>query len=161
MLNLPILVGLDYHSNVIQVCVMGPKKKIYVNTSVENDPEAVFRVVCRFGSNVHIAIEACTRQDDCKVNNGGILNFAQSRRAAKELKCIININKFWLITFFIEVTGSSVLMARAEISGSFPYFCPLRSRMISSWMAVGTRLYLRNSILNVPCPCVMLRRFVA
>ena len=53
MLNLPIFVGLDYHSKMIQVCVMNQKRKILVSTSVENDPEAVFRVVCLFGTNDH------------------------------------------------------------------------------------------------------------
>ena len=64
MPNLPVFVGLDYHSKMIQVCVMDQKKKIPVNTSVANDPEAVFRVVCPFGSNVHVAVEACTGSSD-------------------------------------------------------------------------------------------------
>ena len=32
--------------------------------------------------------------------------------------------------------------------------------VISSWMFVGTRRYLENSMVKVPCPCVMLRRSV-
>ena len=45
------------------------------------------------------------------------------------------------------------------------YFAPTSccfffSAMISSWMLPGTRRYLENSIVNVPCPCVMLRRSV-
>ena len=64
MLSLPVFVGLDYHSKVVQVCVMDQKRNILLNTSVENDPEAVFRIVCPFGSNVHVVIEACTGAAD-------------------------------------------------------------------------------------------------
>ena len=45
MFNLPIFVGLDYHQKSIQVCVMDQQRKILTNQTVENDPEAVFRVV--------------------------------------------------------------------------------------------------------------------
>lgn len=60
MFNLPLFVGLDYHQNIIQVCVMDQTRKILANESVENSPEAVARVVLRFGSKVNVAIEACT-----------------------------------------------------------------------------------------------------
>ena len=45
MLNLPVYVGLDYHSKTIQVCVMDKDKNILANQSVANDPEAVWKVV--------------------------------------------------------------------------------------------------------------------
>jgi len=60
MFNLPLFVGLDYHTHTIQVCVMNQQRQILVNQSVANDPEAVFRLVAPFGSNVHVAIEAST-----------------------------------------------------------------------------------------------------
>jgi len=60
MFNLPLFVGIDYHQETIQVCVMDQTRKILVNRSVKNDPEAVFRVVAPYGSNVHVAIEAST-----------------------------------------------------------------------------------------------------
>jgi transposase len=60
MFNLPVFVGIDYHQKVIQVCVIDQQKKILANQTVENDPEAVFRVVAPFGNNVHAAIEAST-----------------------------------------------------------------------------------------------------
>ena len=60
MFNLPIFVGIDYHQKTIQVCVMDQQRKILTNQTVGNDPEAVFRVVAPFGSNVHAAIEAST-----------------------------------------------------------------------------------------------------
>jgi transposase len=60
MFNLPVFVGIDYHQKVIQVCVIDQQKNILVNQTAENDPEAVFRIVAPFGSNVHAAIEAST-----------------------------------------------------------------------------------------------------
>ena len=36
----------------------------------------------------------------------------------------------------------------------------LRSATISSWTLAGTRLYFDSSIVNVPWPCVWLRRSV-
>jgi len=69
MFSLPIFVGLDYHQKVIQVCVMDQNRKILLNQTVENDPDAVHRVVTPFGSgsNVQVAIEAST----------GVANFAE------------------------------------------------------------------------------------
>ena len=37
MFNLPIFVGIDYHTNMIQVCVMDSQRKILANQSVAND----------------------------------------------------------------------------------------------------------------------------
>ena len=47
MFNLPLFVGIDYHTHLIQVCVMDPQRKILVNQSVANDHEAVFRLVAQ------------------------------------------------------------------------------------------------------------------
>jgi transposase len=60
MFNLPVFVGIDYHTHTIQVCVMDSQRKILANQSVANDPEAVFQVVAPFGTNVSAAIEAST-----------------------------------------------------------------------------------------------------
>jgi transposase len=64
MHNLPVFIGIDYHTNTLQVCVMDQQRKILANQSVENDPEAVFKIVAPFGSNVHVAIEACNGAAD-------------------------------------------------------------------------------------------------
>ena len=64
MLNLPVFVGIDYHTTTIQVCVMDQQRHILANQSVENSSEAVFRIVAPFGSNVHVAIEACNGAAD-------------------------------------------------------------------------------------------------
>jgi hypothetical protein len=44
------LSGVSYHTHTIQVCVMDQQRKILVNESIANDPEAVFRLVAPFGS---------------------------------------------------------------------------------------------------------------
>jgi transposase len=60
MFNLPVFVGLDYHTNTIQVCVMNQQGKILANQSVANHPGAVFHVVAPYGNNVAAAIESST-----------------------------------------------------------------------------------------------------
>jgi ABC-2 type transport system permease protein len=60
MFILPVFVGIDYHLNTIQVSVMNQQGQILVNQSVSNDLHAVFSVVSPYGSNVQVAIEACT-----------------------------------------------------------------------------------------------------
>jgi transposase len=60
MLNLPVFVGLDYHTKIVQVCVMDQKGTILANQSVANNSEAVQRVVAPYGNNVHAAVEAST-----------------------------------------------------------------------------------------------------
>ena len=64
MFNLPIFVGIDYHTHTLQVCVIDQQKKILANQSVENHAEAVFRIVAPFGTHVHVAIEACNGAAD-------------------------------------------------------------------------------------------------
>jgi transposase len=64
MFNLPVFVGIDYHTHTIQVCVMDSQRKIFANQSVPNDPYAVFQVVAPFGSNISAAIEASTGAAD-------------------------------------------------------------------------------------------------
>jgi transposase len=60
MFNLPVFVGIDYHTRTIQVCVMDSQRKILANQSVPNDSHAVFQIVAPFGSNISAAIEAST-----------------------------------------------------------------------------------------------------
>jgi transposase len=67
MSSLPVFVGIDYHQNVIQVCMMDQNRKILANQSVPNNPGAVFQVVGACGSHVRVAIEAST----------GVANFAE------------------------------------------------------------------------------------
>jgi transposase len=57
-----VFVGLDYHMESVQVCVLGPNGKVLINRSCRNDWRAVAAVVRdRLGSQVGVqaAIESC------------------------------------------------------------------------------------------------------
>jgi transposase len=60
MSKVTVFVGLDYHKDSIQVCVMDPAGKVLANRSCPNDAKAVDLVVAFFGDPVRGAIEACT-----------------------------------------------------------------------------------------------------
>ena len=52
-------VGLDYHQDSVQVCVLDQDGRELTNRSVENDAAAVERVATRHGRPRRVAIEAC------------------------------------------------------------------------------------------------------
>jgi len=56
---LPLYVGLDYHDDSIQVCVMNSEGVELVNRSVPNDVEAVGELIWNYGPPRSVAIEAC------------------------------------------------------------------------------------------------------
>lgn len=57
--SLPFFVGLDYHQDTIQVCVMNQRGKVLRNRACGNDWKAVREVVRARGRAVRVAIEAC------------------------------------------------------------------------------------------------------
>jgi transposase len=59
MSKVTVYVGLDYHKDFIQVCVMDPSGKILVNRRCPNRAEAVAALVAAHGDDVQGAIEAC------------------------------------------------------------------------------------------------------
>jgi len=59
MSSIPVFVGLDYHQDSVQVCVLDAQGKKLFNRSVRNDAQAVAEAATRFGQPVRIAIEAC------------------------------------------------------------------------------------------------------
>jgi transposase len=59
MSKVAVFVGLDYHQDVVQVCVMDCHGQVLANQSVSNSVNEVAVVVARHGSEVHAAIEAC------------------------------------------------------------------------------------------------------
>ncbi len=59
MSSLPVFVGLDYHQDSVQVCVLDQQGKQLCNRSVANDAGTIQRVATRHGSPPRIAIEAC------------------------------------------------------------------------------------------------------
>jgi transposase len=60
MSKVTVYVGLDYHKDSIQVCVMDAAGKVLANRSCPNDVEALRLLVAPFGDHVRGAIEACT-----------------------------------------------------------------------------------------------------
>jgi transposase len=59
-----VFVGLDYHDEAVQVCVLDRDGTPLSNTSVANDWHAIVRVVGRHGDCVHAAIESCVGAAD-------------------------------------------------------------------------------------------------
>lgn len=59
MSSVPVYVGVDYHQDSVQVCVLDGAGKRLTNRSVENDATVVARVATRHGQPVRLAIEAC------------------------------------------------------------------------------------------------------
>lgn len=59
MSSIATFVGLDYHQDSVQVCVLDEAGKQLTNRSVENDAAAIMRVATRYGVPRRVAIEAC------------------------------------------------------------------------------------------------------
>jgi transposase len=64
MSKVTVYVGLDYHKDSIQVCVMDPTGKTLMNRSCPNDANALDLLVAFHGDDVRAAIEACTGAAD-------------------------------------------------------------------------------------------------
>ena len=54
-----VFVGLDYHSDFVQVCAMNRKGKILINRKLPNDWQAIATTVAKAGRVAAAAIEAC------------------------------------------------------------------------------------------------------
>jgi transposase len=59
MSSVTVFVGIDYHQDSVQVCVLDPAGKQLANRSVDNDAAKVARIATRHGRPARIAIEAC------------------------------------------------------------------------------------------------------
>jgi transposase len=59
MSNVPLFVGLDYHQDSIQVCVLNQKGDVLLNRSVANDSKELGRIVQPLGRVSRVGIEAC------------------------------------------------------------------------------------------------------
>jgi transposase len=59
MTILELFVGLDYHQNSVQVCVLSSEGKMLANRSCPNNVEAVAEFVMSYGYPRTLAIEAC------------------------------------------------------------------------------------------------------
>jgi len=59
MSSVPVYVGIDYHQDSVQVCVLDAQGKRLANRSLPNNALDVARVARRYGEPVRMAIEAC------------------------------------------------------------------------------------------------------
>jgi transposase len=59
MSSVPVFVGIDYHQDSVQVCVLDASGKRLSNRSVGNDAKVVAHAATRHGHPVRVAIEAC------------------------------------------------------------------------------------------------------
>jgi transposase len=57
--NVPLFVGLDYHQDSIQVCVLNQKGEVLLNRAAANDFQDLARMVQPLGSVARVGIEAC------------------------------------------------------------------------------------------------------
>lgn len=59
MSSLPVFVGLDYHQDSVQVCVMDQAGQMLTNRSLANNARGIDQVVRVYGTPQGAAIEAC------------------------------------------------------------------------------------------------------
>lgn len=59
MSNVPVFVGLDYHQDSIQVCVLNQQGDVLLNRSARNDCDELGRLVSPLGVVRRVGIEAC------------------------------------------------------------------------------------------------------
>jgi hypothetical protein len=59
MSNVPVYVGLDYHQDSIQVCVLDAAGKVLINRSAENDWQMLGKLIQPLGAVQRVGIEAC------------------------------------------------------------------------------------------------------
>jgi transposase len=59
MSNLPVFVGLDYHQDSIQVCVLDQQGQVLLNRSAANSAAELSRIISPLGVVQRVGIEAC------------------------------------------------------------------------------------------------------
>jgi transposase len=81
------MVGLDYHKDSIQVCVMDSTGPILANRRCPNQVEALVGLVASWGNDVHAAIEsscgAATLADELVTRHGWSINLAHPGYVAR------------------------------------------------------------------------------
>ena len=60
----PVFVGLDYHTNSVQVCALDRAGKVLLNRPCRNDWRAIRDAVAPFGTDVRAAVESCAGAAD-------------------------------------------------------------------------------------------------
>jgi transposase len=64
MSNIPVFVGLDYHQDSIQVCVLNQQGDVLLNRSASNDAAELARLINPLGKVQRVGIEACCGSAD-------------------------------------------------------------------------------------------------
>src|SRR5882724_12629265 len=59
MSNVPVFVGLDYHQDSLQVCVLDQQGQVLMNRSTSNNSADLHRLVAPLGVVQRVGIEAC------------------------------------------------------------------------------------------------------
>jgi transposase len=62
--SVPVFVGLDYHQDAVQVCVMDRQGKVLMNRSCRNDWQVLRDAVAPLGHVQRVGIEACCGASD-------------------------------------------------------------------------------------------------
>ena len=87
MSKVTVYVGLDYHKDSIQVCIMNPDGKILANRSCPNRTEAIVAFVAGHGQEVRAAVEACSGAanlaDELATRHGWMINLAHPGYVAR------------------------------------------------------------------------------
>jgi transposase len=87
MSKVTVFVGLDYHKDSIQVCVMDASGTILVNRPCPNRAEAVVALVSAHGRDVRAAVEACSGAadlaDELATEHGWVINLAHPGYVAR------------------------------------------------------------------------------
>jgi transposase len=87
MSKVTVYVGLDYHKDSIQVCIMDASGEILANRTCRNQAKAVVSFVARYGQDVHAAVEACAGSanlaDELATKHGWVINLAHPGYVAR------------------------------------------------------------------------------
>jgi transposase len=87
MSKVTVYVGLDYHKDSIQVCVMDASGTILANRPCPNRAEAVVALVSAHGRDVRAAVEACSGSadlaDELATRHGWVINLAHPGYVAR------------------------------------------------------------------------------
>ena len=87
MSKVTVYVGLDYHKDSIQVCIMDHAGKILANRSCPDRAKAVVAFVAAHGQEVHAAVEACggsaNLADELATQHGWIIDLAHPGYVAR------------------------------------------------------------------------------
>ena len=59
MFSIPVYVGLDYHQDSVQACVVDQNGRVLSNRAIANDVMAIEQAARRHGTPRRLAIEAC------------------------------------------------------------------------------------------------------